>query len=73
MTSFKNHKALMTRKGNSNMPPTILKITSMVNPRILNGINMIQAKINRKKNTIAKGQHRTNRMHQSKIAMIDFM
>lgn len=45
----------------------------MVNPNILNGIKIIHAKINKKKSTIANGQHNTNRIHHSKIAIMDFI
>jgi len=64
---------LITLNGNSRIPPTILKITSMVNPRILNGIRMIHAKINKKNSIMASGQHITNRMHKSKKAIIVFI
>jgi hypothetical protein len=55
------------------MPPTILKITSIVKPSILNGMSITQAKRNRKKSMMAKGQHITNRIHSNKKAIIVFM
>lgn len=56
--------ALIRRKGNNRIPPTILNIISRVNPRILKGKSISQAKMKRKNRTMAKGQHITKRMHK---------
>jgi hypothetical protein len=55
------------------MPPTILKITSIVKPSILNGMSITQAKRNRKNSMMAKGQHITNRIQSNRKAIIVFM
>lgn len=57
--------ALIRRNGNNKIPPTILKITSNVNPNILNGNRMIQAMMKRKNKPMANGQHITKSMHKS--------
>jgi hypothetical protein len=69
----KPYKDRMTRKGSNSMPPTILKITASVKPIILNGIRMIQKKMNRKNNPMAKGQLNVKSMNQSSIAIIVFI
>jgi len=46
---------------------------SIVNPRILKGMRIIQANMNRKNKTIAKGQHITNKMQKRRKAIKVFM
>jgi hypothetical protein len=50
-----------------------LKINSSENPTIRNGSNRSQRRGNRKMSIKAMGQHRVNRIHQSKMARIVFM
>jgi hypothetical protein len=65
--------ALIILNGSINIPPTILKMTSKVNPRILNGNKIIQARINKKNRPRAIGQHRTKRMHHNSKTISVFM
>jgi hypothetical protein len=51
--------------GNIKIEAMILKISPIVNPRILNGSNRIQKKIKIKKTPIARGQHIVNNMQKS--------
>gem|GEM_PF-5300774 len=60
-------------KGNIRTAPINLNTSSSVSPTILNG-NKISHKIGRiKTNANATGQHITNRMHQSKMAITDLI
>jgi hypothetical protein len=61
----KDYMAFMILKGSSNIPPTILKITSRVNPIILNGNRISQANMNKKNRPMAIGQHKTKSMHHN--------
>jgi hypothetical protein len=65
--------ALMILNGSINIPPTILKMTSNVNPRILNGNKIIQARMNKKNRPRAIGQHSTKRMHHNSKTISVFM
>ena len=67
------YNARINLNGKSKIPPTILNINSIVKPKILNGIKIIQANINKKKSTIANGQHITKRIHRSRNAIIVFI
>ena len=51
------------------MPVMSLKTTSRVKPTILNGRRITQISGNRKIRTSANGQHMTNRIHHSMIAI----
>jgi hypothetical protein len=55
------------------MEPISLNTTSSENPIILKGNNKSHSKGNRKISAKAKGQHITNKIHQSKMAIIDLI
>jgi len=60
-------------KGNISIAPMNLKISSRVNPTILNGNNISHRIGNIKTSAKAMGQHITKRIHQRRIAMIDLI
>jgi len=61
---------LSTLKGNISTAPINLKTISRVNPTILKGIDINQTSGRRNIITSARGQHRTNRIHHNKKAII---